>query len=93
MRAETLLRKLRLQEALSEDELNAYLKKIGSDGLLPPMEIPSLLELMMQRTEHLSIEDIKAVSSLLGGNRPSADKAGRIDEDHAMRGIVSRLMK
>lgn len=93
MRAETLLRKLRLQEALSEDELDAYLRKIGSDGSLPPMEIPSLLELMMQRTDHLSIEDIKAASSLVGGIRPSADKTGRIDEDQAMRGIISRLMK
>jgi hypothetical protein len=57
------------------------------------VEIPSLLELMMQRTEHISIEDIKAVSSLVGGNHPSAEKSGRIDEDHAMRGIVSRLTK
>lgn len=93
MRAETLLRKLRLQEALSEDELDAYLGKIGSDGSLPPMEVPGLLELMMQRTEHLSIDDIKAVSGLVGGNRPSAEKAGRIDEDRAMRGIISRLTK
>jgi hypothetical protein len=93
MRAETVLRKLHLQEALSENELNAYLTKIGPDGSLPPMEIPSLLELMMQRTEHISIEDIKAVSSLVGGNHPSAEKSGRIDEDHAMRGIVSRLTK
>jgi hypothetical protein len=57
------------------------------------MEIPGLLELMMQRTEHISIEDIKAVSSLVGGNEPSAEKTGRINEDHAMRGIVSRLTK
>lgn len=93
MRAETLLRKLHLQEALSEDELEAYLGKIGPDGSLPPMEVPNLLELMMQRTERLSIEDIKAASSLVGGNRPSADKTGRIDEDRAMRGIISRLTK
>ena len=93
MRAETLLRKLRLQEALSEDELNAYLKKLKSDGSLPPCEIPILLELMMQRTENLSIEDIKAVSGLVGGNHPSAKKAGRMDEEHAMRAIVSKLTK
>jgi hypothetical protein len=93
MRAETLLRKLHFQEALSEEELNAYLEKIGSDGLLPPGEIPSLLELMMQRTEHLSIEDIKAASSLVGGNSPSATKAGGINEDHAMRAIASKLAK
>jgi hypothetical protein len=93
MRADTLLRKLHFQEALSEEELNGYLKKIGSDGSLPPGEIPGLLELMMQRTEHLSIEDIKAASSLVSGNSPSATKAGGIDEDHAMRAIASKLAK
>jgi hypothetical protein len=93
MRAETLLRKLQLQEALSEDELKAYLDKLGPDGSLPPGEIPVLLELLMQRTENLSIEDIKEVSSLIGENRPSTEKAGKIDEDQAMRAIVSKLAK
>lgn len=93
MRAETLLRKLRFQEALSEEELNAYLKKVKSDGSLPPDEILNLLGLMEQRTENLSVEDIKAAASLAGGNYPSAEKAGRIDEQHAMRAIVSKLTK
>jgi len=92
MRAETLLRKLRFQEALSEEELNAYLEKVGSDGTLPPDEVLNLLELMKQRTEKLSVEDIKAASRLAGGNPPS-EKAGRIDEGHAMRAIVSKLIK
>jgi hypothetical protein len=93
MRAETILRKLRLQDALSEDELQAYLIKLRPDGSLPPSEIPVLLEVMMQRTEKLSVEDIKAVSSLVGGTSPSAEKAGKIDEDQAMRAIVSKLTK
>lgn len=45
MHAETMLRKLRLQEALSEDELNAYLKKVKSDGALPISEVLVLFEL------------------------------------------------
>ncbi len=93
MHAETLLRKLRLQKALSEDEFEAYLKKVRPDGTLPPGEIPNLLELMKARAEHLSFEDIRAVSSLAGSNRPSAEKAGRIDEEHAMRAIISKLTK
>jgi hypothetical protein len=93
MYAGTLLRKLRLQEALSEDELNAYLKKVKSDGSLPPSEILILLELMTQRIEKVSVEDIRAISSLAGGNRPSAEKAGKIDEEHALRAIVSKLTK
>ena len=93
MHAETMLRKLRLQEALSEDELNAYLKKVKSDGSLPTSEILILLELMTQRIEKVSVEDIRAVSSLAGGNRPSAEKAGKIDEEHALRAIVSKLTK
>jgi hypothetical protein len=93
MRAETLLRKLHFQEALSEDELNAYLKKVKSDGTLPPSEILILLELMKQRIENVSVEDFQAVSSLAGGNRPSAEKAGKIDEEHALRAIVSKLPK
>ncbi len=93
MHAETLLRKLRMQEALSEDELNAYLKKVKSDGSLPISEILILLELMKQRIENVSFEDIRAVSSLAGGNRPSAEKAGKIDEELALRAIVSKLTK
>lgn len=93
MHAETMLRKLCLQEALSEDELNAYLKKVKSDGSLPTSEILILLELMTQRIEKVSVEDIRAVSSLAGGNRPSAEKAGKIDEEHALRAIVSKLTK
>jgi hypothetical protein len=92
MHAETLLRKLRLQEALSEDELNAYLKKVKSDGSLPTSEILILLELMKQRIENVSVEDITAVR-LAGGNRPSAEKAGKSDEEHALRAIVSKLKK
>ena len=49
MHAETLLRKLHMQKALSEDELNAYLEKVNSDGSLPTGEILTLLELMKQR--------------------------------------------
>lgn len=93
MQAETLLRKLHLQKALSEDELQAYLKKMRSDGSLSPNEIPTLLELMMNRTEKISVEDIKEISALACGNRPSSEKAGRMDEDHAMRTIVSKLTK
>lgn len=93
MRTETLLRKLHLRKALSEDELNAYLKKVKSDGSLPPGEILNLLELMKQRTESLSIEDIRAVSGLAGGNRRSGESAKRPDEDHALRAIVSKLKK
>jgi hypothetical protein len=93
MRAETLLRKLHFQNALSEDDFKAYLEKIGSDGSFPPAEIPSLLELIMQRMEKVSIEDIKAVSSLVGGDPLSTGNAGKIDENHAMRAIVSRLKK
>ena len=93
MRAETLLRKLHLQGALCEDELKAYLNKLTSDGSLPLSEILILLELLAQRTENLSIEDIKAVSSLAGGNRPSAEKTRKIDENQAMRAIVSKLIK
>ena len=93
MRAETLLRKLCLQEALSEDEFNSYRDKLRPDGSLPAEEIPLLLELLKQRTEHLSIEDIKAVSSLAGQDRSSTDKAGKIDEDQALRAIASKLGK
>ncbi|WP_296710518.1 hypothetical protein [Rhodoblastus sp.] len=93
MRAETLLRKLHFQEALSEDVLKAYLDKIGSDGSLPSGEVPSLLELIMQRIDKVSIEDIKAVSSLVCGDRLSTGNAGKIDENHAMRVIVSKLKK
>lgn len=93
MHAGTLLRKLRLQEALSEDELEDYLKKVGSDGSLPPDEIPKLLELMIHRTEHISIEDIKEISSLAGVAHTSPQKAGGIDENHAMRAIFSKLTK
>jgi hypothetical protein len=78
MHAETLLRKLRLQEALSEDELNAYLKKVKSDGSLPTSEILILLELMKQRIENVSIEDIRVVSSLAGGNRPQRKKREKL---------------
>jgi hypothetical protein len=92
MHAETLLRKLRFQEALSEDELNAYLKKVKSDGSLPASEILILLELMKQRIENVSIEDITAVR-LAGGNRPSAEKAGKGNEERALRAIVSKLKK
>jgi hypothetical protein len=93
MNAETLLRKLHLQEALSEDELKAYLNKVRSDGSLPPSEIPILLELMAHRTENVLFEDIRALSSLAGGNRRSATKAAKIDEEKALRAIVSKLTK
>ena len=93
MNAETLLRKLHLQKALSDDELKAYLNKVRSDGSLPPSEIPILFELMKHRTENLSFDDIRALSSLAGGNRPSAKEAGKIDEEQAMRAIVSKLTK
>lgn len=90
MRVETLLRKLHLQEALSDDELNAFLEKIGPDGLFPPDEIPILLAAAMQRPERLSIEDIKAVSGLACGEAPAAEKG---KEDMALREIVSKLSK
>jgi hypothetical protein len=91
MRAETLLRKLHFQEALSDDELNAYLEKVNSDGTLPPNEILILLELMKQRIENVLVEDFKAVSSLAGARRPSV--AGKMDEQNALRAIVSKLTK
>ena len=92
MHAETLLRKLHMQKALSEDELNAYLKKVNSDGSLPTGEILILLELMKQRIEKVSVEDLTAVR-LAGSNRPSAEKAGKSSEEHALRAIVSKLTK
>ena len=92
MRAETLLRKLHFQKALSDDELNAYLKKVNSDGTLPSGEIVILLELMKQRVENVTVEDFKAVSSLAGG-RPSVEKAGKMAEQNALRAIVSKLTK
>jgi hypothetical protein len=93
MHAETLLRKLRLQEALSEDELDAYLKKVKSDGALPISEVLILFELMKQRMENVSFDDIGALSRLAGGTRSSAEKAGKSDEEHALRAIVSKLTK
>lgn len=93
MRAETLLRKLEFQKALSEDELSAYLKKLTADGSLPPSEILVLLELMTQRIANVSVEDFKAASSLAGGNRPSAEKAGQTTEGNALRAMVSKLSK
>ncbi len=93
MHAQTLLRKLHFQDALSEDELNAYLEKVKSDGSLPSSEILILLELMKQRIEKVSVDDFKAVTSLAGGNRPSAEKAGKIDEQNALRAIISKLAK
>ncbi len=93
MRAETLLRKLRLQEALSEAELTAYLGKLTPDGALPPLEALTLLEMLGQRTGNLSIEDIKAVSSLASGNPLPAEKGGGIDETQAMRAIFSKLSR
>lgn len=92
MQAETLLRKLRLQEAFSEGELEDYLKKLRPDGSLPPDEIPNLLALMMQRTENLSVEDIKAASSLIGDN-PAPTKNTRGIDECAMQAIVSKLVK
>jgi hypothetical protein len=47
----------------------------------------------MQRTENLSVEDIKAGSSLVSGDQLSAEKTGKIDEDQAMRAMVSKLAK
>jgi len=91
MRAETLLRKLHFQEALSDDELNAYLEKVNSDGTLPPGEILILVELMKQRIEHVLVEDFKAVSSLAGAR--SRAVAGKMDEQNALRAIVSKLTK
>jgi hypothetical protein len=91
MRAETLLRKLHFQKALSDDELNAYLKKLNSDGTLPPGEILILLELMKQRVENVTVEDFKAVSSVAGDHRPSV--AGKMHEQNALRAIVSKLAK
>lgn len=92
MRAETLLRKLRLQEALCEDELTTYLGKLEADGSLPPSDALILLELLGQRTGRLSIEDIKAVSRLASGNSPSSNEAN-FDEGQAKRAIVSNLTK
>jgi hypothetical protein len=92
MRAETLLRKLRLQEALCEDELTTYLGKLKPDGSLPPSDALILLEMLGQRTARLSIEDIKAVSSLVSGNCPSTNETG-FDEGQAKRAIISNLSK
>jgi hypothetical protein len=93
MRAETLLRKLRLQEALSEDELTAYLGKLEADGSLPPGEALTLLETVGQRTAKLSVDDIRAVASLAGGPGSSTDKAGTCGEDRSIRAIISKLAK
>ena len=93
MNAGTLLRKLRLQEALSEDELNAYLAKLKPDGSLPSSEVPVLLELMTQRTDRLSVEDIRAVAGLVDGNCDTGEKAGGDEANQAMRAIVSNLTK
>ena len=93
MRAETLLRKLHLQKALSDDEFEAYLNTLNSDGSLPPREITILLELMMHRTENLSFDCIRDLSSFGGGNGVSAKNAGKIDEERAMRAMVSKLTK
>jgi hypothetical protein len=93
MNAETVLRKLHFYKALSDGELEAYLNKVRSDGSLPPSEILTLLELMTSRTESLPLECIKEVSSLAGGTRQSVEKAGKIDEERAMRAIVSKLTK
>jgi hypothetical protein len=90
MRADTLLRKLQFQKALSEDELNAYLEKVEADGSLPPSEMLILLEMMTQRIANVSIEDFKAVSNLAGANCPTGGKAV---EDNAMRALVSKLVK
>jgi hypothetical protein len=92
MRAETLLRQLHLQKALSDDELTAYLAALTSDGSLPPSEIPILLELMTQRAENLSFDCIRELSSLAGGKEPSAN-AGNICEERALRSLVSKLAK
>jgi hypothetical protein len=92
MRAETLLRKLRLQEALCEDELTTYLGKLKADGSLAPTDALILLELLGQRTKRLSVEDIKAVSSLASGNCPSTNEAN-FDEGQVKRAIVSNLSK
>ena len=93
MNAETVLRKLHFHKALSDDELKVYLNKVRSDGSLPPSEIPILLELMRHRTENLPFACIKELSILAGGNRHSAEKAGIIDEEQAMRAIASKLTK
>ena len=93
MHADTLLRKLHLQQALSDDELKGYLEKLGPDGSLQRSEIPALLELMMQRTEKLSIDDIKAVSSLACGDQACVEQSGNGAEDQAMRTIISKLSK
>jgi len=92
VRAETLLRQLHLQKALSDDELKACLAALRSDGSFPPGEIPVLLELMTHRSENLSFDCIRELSGLVGGNGLSAN-AGKIDEDCAMRAIVSKLAK
>ena len=92
MAAETLLRSLHLQKALSDDELATYLAALRSDGSLPPSEIPILLELMTQRSEKLSFDCIRELSSLAGGNSPPAN-AGKIDESQVMRKLVSKLAK
>ena len=91
MRAEMLLRKLQFQKAaLSETELDAYLKKVKSVGSLPSGEILILLELMKQRIAKVSVEDFKAVSSLAGADHPSA---GKNVEGNELRAIVSKLAK
>lgn len=92
MRAETLLRQLHLQMALSDQELEAYLIKLGPDGALPPSEIPILLELMTSRSEKLSFDCIRELSSLAGGKGPSAN-AGKIDENQVVRTLASKLAK
>jgi hypothetical protein len=92
MRAETLLRQLHLQKALSDDELKTYLAALASDGALPPSEIPILLGLMTQRAENLSFDCIGELSSLAGGKDPSAN-AGNISEEQALRSLVSKLAK
>jgi hypothetical protein len=56
-------------------------------------ETPILIELMMKRTENLSFDCIRELSSLVGGNSPSTEKAGSIDEEQAMRSIILKLAK
>ena len=92
MHADTLLRTLHLQKALSDDELKAYLAALRSDGSLPPSEIPILFELMTSRSENLSFDCIRELSSRVGGNDPSAN-ARKIDEGQVMQAIVSKLAK
>jgi hypothetical protein len=69
-----------------------YLAALRSDGLLPPSEIPILLDLMMQRSDMLSFDCIRELSSLAGGNSPPA-KAAKIDESQVMRTLASKLVK